>query len=61
MSLTENHIGDVAIVHFVDLNWDTPAIVPDLDLASLGVYIHLDHVLRLVIRVIVSSVNQNLI
>lgn len=43
-SLTEDHLGDVAIVLFVDLNRDALAVVPDRDQVVCLVYVNLDAV-----------------
>ena len=48
-------------MHFVYLNWDALAVVPDLDGVSLRLDLDFDHVLSLVILVVVSSIHQDLI
>ena len=61
LKLTKDHIWHIAIIDLVNLHGYALAIVPDFDGVALGVDSYLDHVLRLIILVVVSSIYQNLI
>ena len=56
-SLTEDHLGDVAIVLFVDLNRDSFAVVPDGDQVVRLVYFNLDAVHPRVPLEVVGSID----